>query len=58
MSTDFRYQPAIIHQQELLRDAAARRLVGPNRMAGPDRPAAAKTHFGWLLRRLAGPTAA
>jgi hypothetical protein len=58
MSTDFRYQPAIIHQQELLRDAAARRLVRPDRMAGPDRPAATSTRFGWLLRRLVGPTAA
>lgn len=58
MSTDFRYQPAIIHQQELLRDAAARRLVRSDRMAGSDRPAATNARFGWLLRRLAGPTAA
>ncbi len=58
MTTDFRYQPATIRQQELLDDAAARRLVRPDRMAGPNRPAATTVRFGWLLRRLAGPTAA
>jgi hypothetical protein len=58
MSTDFRYEPAIIHQQELLKDAADRRLVRADRMAGPDRPTATTVRFGWLLRRLAGPTAA
>lgn len=58
MSTDFRYQLATIRQQELLNDAAARRLVRPDRMAGSDRPAASTVRLGWLLRRLAGPTAA
>jgi hypothetical protein len=58
MSADFRYEPAIIHQQELLRDAGARRLVRSDRMTGPDRPTATTVRFGWLLRRLAGPTAA
>jgi hypothetical protein len=58
MSTDFRYELATIRQQDLLKDAAAERLLRPDRMAGPDRRPAATVRFGWLLRRLAGPTAA
>jgi hypothetical protein len=58
MSTDFRYDLATIRQQELLKDAAAQRLVRPDRMIGPDRPAATTVRFGWLLRRLVRPTAA
>jgi hypothetical protein len=58
MFTDFRQQPATIRQQELLAEAAQRRIGRPDRMVGPDRTPAPSLRIGRLLRRLAGPTTA
>jgi hypothetical protein len=58
MFTDFRHQPATIRQQELLAEAAQRRIGRPDRMAGRDRTPAPSLRIGRLLRRLAGPTTA
>lgn len=55
MFTDFRNEPAVLHQQELLQQAARDRIGRPDRMVRPPSPPDAGPWLGRVLRRLAGP---